>query len=201
MSLSIVLVRHGETAWSITGQHTGRTDLPLTERGERESGRLEARLRGASFMRVLTSPLQRARRTCELAGFGAVATVEPELAEWSYGQYEGRRTAEIRQARPGWDLFRDGCPGGEALEDVRARADRLVLDIRQGAGDVLLFAHRDILRILAVRWAGLPAEAAQALEFSPACLGTLGFERGSSRPVILHWNDDRHLEAGEADGR
>ena len=194
----VVLVRHGETAWTLTGQHTGRTDLPLSERGEREAVRLEGRLRGASFAMVLTSPLQRARRTSELAGFGSIAVVEPELAEWSYGQYEGRRTAEIHGSRPGWDLFRDGCPGGETLDDVRERADRLVARLRQGAGDVLLFAHQDILRVLAVRWVGLPAAAAQTLVLATASVSTLGFEHGCDRPVILHWNDDRHL-AGEAD--
>ena len=197
----VVVVRHGETAWSITGQHTGRSDIPLTRRGEHEARLLRTRLRGASFATVLTSPLQRAGRTCELAGFGAVAVVEPALAEWSYGEYEGRRTAEIHQARAGWDLFRDGCPGGESLDDVRARADRLIVSLRESTGDVLMFAHRDILRILAVRWAGLPADAARALEFSTGSLGTLGFERGSGRPVIVHWNDVRHLEVEEADGR
>jgi probable phosphoglycerate mutase len=201
ISPRVVLVRHGETAWSVTGQHTGRTDLPLTERGEQEAALLEARLRGGHFAKVLTSPLQRARRTSELAGFGAVAVVEPDLAEWSYGQYEGLSTAGIQHARPGWDLFRDGCPGGETLDDVCARAERLIVGIRESAGDVLLFAHRDILRVLAVRWVGLPAAAAQTLQFATASLGIVGYEHGSGRPVIMHWNDDRHFADGEAAAR
>ncbi len=197
----VVLVRHGETAWTLTGQHTGRTDLPPSERGEREAGRLERRLRGAGFVKVLISPLQRARRTSKLAGFGPIAVVEPDLAEWCYGQYEGRRTAEIHETRPGRDLFRDGCPEGENLDDVCARADRLIARFRQSAADVLLFAHQDILRVLAVRWVGLPAAAAQALVLATASVSTLGFEHGCDRPVILHWNDDRHLVGDEGADR
>src|ERR1700730_1179487 len=132
----VYLARHGETAWSLTGQHTGLTDLPLTERGERNARRLGQRLQGVLFAKVWTSPLQRAARTCELAGFGAVATVDPDLVEWDYGEYEGRRTAEIRADRPGWELFRDGCPGGETPHQVSARADRVVSRVRAVAGDV-----------------------------------------------------------------
>src|SRR5438552_74358 len=124
------LARHGETAWSVTGQHTGRTDLPLTERGERNARSLGERLRGLTFTRVFTSPLQRARRTCELASFGDVAVVDPDLVEWNYGDYEGKTTAEIRQSRPDWKLFRDGCPGGESLAEVGARADRVIARLR-----------------------------------------------------------------------
>ncbi len=191
--MQIVLVRHGETAWSLSGQHTGRSDIPLTSRGERNARRLAARLKGASFEWVLTSPLQRARRTSELAGFGALATIEPDLAEWDYGRYEGRRTVEIRHERPDWDLFRDGCPEGESLEDVGARADRLIARIRECEGDVLLFGHRDILRILAVRWLGLPALVAQRLRLSTASWSAIGFDPALGQPTLDHWNDDRHL--------
>ena len=136
----IYLARHGETAWSLTGQHTGLTDLPLTERGERNARQLGERLRGLTFVRVYTSPLQRAHRTCELAGFGAVAEVDRDLVEWDYGQYEGRRTAEIRAERPDWELFRDGCPGGESPAQAMARADRVVSRLRTAQGNVLLFS-------------------------------------------------------------
>ena len=147
----IYLVRHGETAWTISGQHTGRTDIPLTERGERDAQKLSARLRSMTFANVRTSPLQRAWRTGELAGFGARAEADADLLEWDYGAYEGRRTADIRAERPGWHLFEDGCPGGETVEAVGTRADRVIARIRACAGDVLLFAHRDILRVLAAR--------------------------------------------------
>src|SRR6516164_1484839 len=137
---TVYLARHGETAWSLTGQHTGLTDLPLTERGERNASRLQERLKGLTFAKVFTSPLQRARRTCELAGFGSVAEIDPDLLEWDYGKYEGRRTAEIRAERPDWNLFRDGCPGGESPAQVAARADRAVSRVRAVQGDVLLFS-------------------------------------------------------------
>ncbi len=189
----IVLVRHGETAWSLSGQHTGRTDIPLTARGEREASTLVARLRGEIFDQVLTSPLQRAARTTELAGFAAVATADPELVEWGYGAYEGRRTVDIRAERPDWELFRDGCPQGESLEAVSARADRCVTRLREPAGDILVVAHRDILRIIAVRWLGLPVAAAQRFLLSTAAVSVLGRDRGPDRPVIELWNDDRHI--------
>src|SRR6188768_1227814 len=143
------LARHGETAWSLSGQHTGLTDLPLTERGERNATRLGERLRGLQFSRVLTSPLQRARRTSELAGFGAVATLDPDLVEWNYGEYEGRTSAEILAKRPGWQLFRDGCPGGESPQQVITRARRVVDRIREAPGDVLLFSSGHIIRVFA----------------------------------------------------
>jgi broad specificity phosphatase PhoE len=148
----IYLARHGETAWSLSGQYTGLTDLPLTERGERNARQLGERLRGLTFARVYTSPLQRARRTCELAGFGAVAEVDPDLVEWDYGQYEGRRTVEIVAERPGWQLFRDGCPGGESPAQASARADRVVSRLRAVQGDVLLFSSGHFMRVLATRW-------------------------------------------------
>jgi len=144
----VYLARHGETAWSLSGQHTGRTDLPLTERGERNARALGERLRGMTFAKVFTSPLQRAMRTCELAGFGAVAEIDTDLVEWDYGQYEGRRTAEIHVERPDWQLFRDGCTGGESPDQVGARADRIVERLRAVHGDVLLFSSGHFLRVL-----------------------------------------------------
>jgi len=193
MHSQIFLVRHGETTWSISGQHTGRADIPLTERGERNARSLGARLKRLSFVKVFTSPLQRAKRTCELAGFGTVATIDPDLMEWNYGQYEGKRTEEIRRERPDWNLFRDGCPAGETLDAVSARSDRVIGRIRACAGDVLLFAHRDFLRILAVRWVGLPAIEAQHFVLMTASLSILGYDHGLNQPVIYLWNDDRHL--------
>src|SRR5438270_6453766 len=156
---SVYLARHGETAWSLSGQHTGRTDIPLTERGERNAVRLGERLAGLTFARVFTSPLQRARRTCELAGFGDIAEVDPELVEWDYGACEGRLTADIRKERPDWQLFRDGCPGGETPAAVGARADRVLERVRAVGGDVLLFSSGHFLRVLAARWLGLDPSA------------------------------------------
>jgi broad specificity phosphatase PhoE len=189
----LYLARHGETAWSLSGQHTGRADIPLTEKGERNARSLGARLKGLSFVKVFASPLQRATRTSELAGFGTVAIIDPDLMEWNYGQYEGKRTVEIRQERPNWNLFRDGCPAGETLDDISARADRVIGRVRACAGDVLLFAHRDILRILAVRWVGLPGIDAQHFLLTTASLSILGYDHGLDQPVICLWNDDRHL--------
>src|SRR5689334_1123532 len=143
------VARHGETAWSLTGQHTGSTDLPLTEHGEHVAGRLKKRLQGITFVGVLTSPLQRARRTCELAGFGDVAEVDRDLIEWNYGDYEGRRTVDIRKERPDWQLFRDGCPGGESPKDVISRADRVVRRVRLVKGNVLIFSSGHFLRVFA----------------------------------------------------
>ena len=187
-----VLVRHGETAWTISGQHTGRTDIPLTGRGERDAQALSARLKGMRFTNVLTSPLQRARRTGELAGFAECAQADPDLMEWDYGAYEGRRTSDIRAERPGWRLFEDGCPGGEALAEVSARADRVIARIRALKGDVLVFAHRDILRILAARWIALPALEARRLYLETASLSILGYDHDLDEPVIRMLNDARH---------
>src|SRR5262245_13645652 len=170
----VYLARHGETEWSLSGQHTGRTDIPLTPRGEDNARQLGQRLLGLSFALVLTSPLQRARRTCELAGFGAHAVVEPDLMEWNYGDYEGKKTSEIRQSRPDWFLFRDGCPGGESPEQVGLRADRVIARLR-AASDVVVFAHGHILRILAARWVGLPPGQAQHLLLGTAALCILGY--------------------------
>jgi probable phosphoglycerate mutase len=191
----IYLARHGETAWSLTGQYTGLTDLPLTERGERNASRLQERLKGLKFAKVFTSPLQRARRTCELAGFAKVAEVDPDLLEWDYGKYEGRRTAEIRAERPDWQLFRDGCPGGEAPAQVAARADRAVSRVRAAQGDVLLFSSGHFLRVLAVRWIGLElTDHARSFMLSTASLSALGYEGTLSRPVVRLWNETRHVE-------
>jgi probable phosphoglycerate mutase len=156
---SVYLARHGETAWSLSGQHTGRTDLALTERGERNARALGERLRGLAFAGVFTSPLQRAARTCEPTGFGAVAEIDSDLVEWDYGQFEGRRTAEIHSGRPDWQLFREGCPGGESPDQVGARADRVVGRVRAVKGDVLLFSSGHFLRVLVARWLGLEAAA------------------------------------------
>jgi probable phosphoglycerate mutase len=188
------LARHGETAWSLTGQYTGLTDLPLTERGERNARQLGEGLRGLTFAKVYTSPLQRARRTCELAGFGAVAEVDPDLVEWDYGQYEGRRTAEIRAERPGWLLFRDGCPGGESPAQASARADRVVNRVRAVQGDVLLFSSGHFIRVLVTRWIGLEVtDNARRFMLSTASLSAVGYENELSRPVIRLWNDTHHV--------
>ena len=190
----VYLARHGETAWTLSGQYTGLTDLPLTERGERNARRLEERLRGLSFTRVFTSPLQRARRTCELAGFGAVAEIDPDLVEWNYGDYEGRRTAEIQAKRPDWELFRDGCPGGESPAQAAARADRVVSRIRAVLGNVLLFSSGHFIRVLATRWIGLEVTAiARRFLLSTASLSAVGYDKELSRPVIRLWNDTHHV--------
>jgi broad specificity phosphatase PhoE len=190
----VYLARHGETAWSLSGQHTGLTDLPLTERGERTARRLEERLKGLTFAKVFTSPLQRASRTCELAGFGTVAEVDRDLVEWNYGQYEGRRGAEIRAERPDWQLFRDGCPGGESPNQVATRADRVVSRVRAVQGDVLIFTSGHFMRVLAARWLGLePTQNSRYFMLSTASLSALGYEQDLSRPVIRLWNDDRHV--------
>jgi broad specificity phosphatase PhoE len=190
----VYLARHGETAWTLSGQYTGLTDLPLTERGERNARRLEERLRGLSFTRVFTSPLQRARRTCELAGFGAVAEIDADLVEWNYGDYEGQRTAEIQAKHPGWELFRDGCPGGESPAQAAARADRVVSRIRAVLGNVLLFSSGHFIRVLATRWIGLEVTAnARLFLLSTASLSAVGYDKELSRPVIRLWNDTHHV--------
>jgi broad specificity phosphatase PhoE len=190
----IYLARHGETAWSLSGQHTGRTDLPLTESGERNARALGERLRGLVFAKVFSSPSQRAVRTCQLAGFGSEVEIDPDLAEWDYGQYEGRRTAEILGERPDWQLFRDGCPGGETADQVGARADRVVDRIRAVRGDVLVFSSAHILRVLAARWLGLEAAGGRYFFLGIASLSVLGYEHNLGEPIIRLWNDTRHAE-------
>jgi probable phosphoglycerate mutase len=190
----IYLARHGETAWSLTGQHTGLTDLPLTESGERNAQRLREGLRGLTFAKVFTSPLRRAKRTCELAGFGSLAEIVPDLVEWDYGDYEGLRSVEIHAKNPDWQLFRDGCPGGESPQQVAARADGVVDFVRTVSGNVLLFSSGHFLRMLAVRWCRVePAANARSFMLDTASLSALGYEKNFSQPVIRLWNDTHHL--------
>ena len=189
---SIYLARHGETAWSLTGQHTGRTDLPLTPRGERNAARLGQRLRSTRFDTVFTSPLQRARRTCELAGFGDAASVDPDLVEWNYGDYEGLRTAEIHQREPGWTVFDRGGPNGESVADVAARADRVVARLRGIGGTTLVFSSGHFLRALAARWLGLPVGDGRYFALDTAALCALGYEHAND-PAIRLWNDTSHV--------
>ena len=194
----VYLARHGETAWTLSRQHTGLTDLPLTERGERTARRLGERLKALTFTAVLTSPLQRAARTCELAGFKSVAEVDKDLVEWNYGQYEGRRTAEIRAERPDWELFRDGCPGGESPQEVGARADRVVKRVRAVPGNVLIFTSGHFMRVLATRWLGLePSVNCKFFMLSTASLSAVGYEHDVCRPVIRLWNVTRLVEMGQ----
>jgi broad specificity phosphatase PhoE len=190
----VYIARHGETAWSLSGQYTGRTDLPLTDRGEQTARRLGERLKELTFAKVFTSPLQRASRTCALAGYGDVAVVDPDLVEWNYGQYEGRRTAEIVAECPGWQLFVDGCPGGESPGEVAVRADRVIARLRSIEDTVLLFSSGHFIRVLAARWLGLePTSNSRYFALSTASLSALGYERELSRPVIQLWNETRHV--------
>jgi probable phosphoglycerate mutase len=191
----IYLARHGETAWSLTGQHTGLTDLPLTDRGEENARALRERLTGLNFRKVFTSPLQRATRTCELAGFGPIAEVDRNLLEWDYGQYEGLTTAEINAKRPNWQLFHDGCPGGESPEQVAARADSMLARVRTLGTHVLLFSSGHFLRVFAARWLALGAAAGRYLLLRTASVSALGYENNLSGPVIELWNDTRHVKA------
>jgi probable phosphoglycerate mutase len=192
---SIYLARHGETAWSRTGQHTGLTDLPLTERGESEARELAKRIAGIPFAEVFTSPLQRAARTCEIAGFGAVAHRDADLVEWNYGKFEGRKTAEIHVESPDWQLFRDGCPGGETPAQVSARADRVLGRLRVVKGDVLVFSSGHFLRVLAARFLGLEPAAGKYFTLSTASVSILGFENSSSQPVIRLWNETSRADS------
>jgi len=189
----VYLARHGETAWSLSGQHTGKTDLPLTERGESNARRLGERLQGMTFAKIFTSPLQRALRTCELAIGSGAAEIDRDLVEWDYGEYEGRRTEDIHKEQPDWQLFRDGCPGGESPRQIGARADLVVQRVRAIAGDVLLFSSGHFLRVLAARWLGLEPGAGQFLLLSTASLSALGYEHNLSQPVIRLWNDTHHV--------
>jgi broad specificity phosphatase PhoE len=190
---SIYLARHGETNWSLTGQHTGRTDLPLTPRGEQNAARLGHRLNDLSFAAVFTSPLQRARRTCQLAGFGDRATIDPDLMEWDYGDYEGLRSADIHKQDPTWNLFRDGAPHGESVTEITARADRAITRVRAIDGNVLIFSSGHCLRVLAARWLGLAASMGQYLALDTASVSILGYEHALDRPVLRLWNDTHHL--------
>lgn len=188
------LIRHGETPWSITGQHTGRRDLPLTDEGERQARALGARLAGRAFTEVRVSPLLRARQTCALAGYAAAAREDPDLVEWDYGAHEGRRLAEILAERPGWTVWRDGAPGGERLPDVAARAARVLARLDGATGDVALFAHGHLLRVLAALWLGLPPEAGRLLRLSTGSLSVLGHEDGAR--VVRLWNERLWADLG-----
>jgi probable phosphoglycerate mutase len=192
----VYLARHGDTAWTQSGQHTGLTDLPLTANGEQNAHRLGERLQGMTFTKVFTSPLKRAARTCELAGFGGVAQVEPDLVEWNYGEYEGLTSAEIHKQRPDWQLFRDGVPGGESVAQVSDRADRLVDRIRTIPGHTLLFSSGHFLRVFTARWLRLDAGCAgRYFLLSTASLSAVSYEHNLSQPVIRLWNDDHHVVA------
>jgi broad specificity phosphatase PhoE len=184
---NICLVRHGETAWSITGQHTGLTDLSLTSQGEEQARALAPRLKALSFDHVLSSPLRRALQTCELAGFAGQATLDPGLVEWDYGDYEGRTLAQIHQERPGWELFRDGCPGGESVVQITERVDRVVSRLRKLEGRVLIFSSGHVLRVLAARWVDSCAALGRRLMLDPACICELGYDHGRDS-VIRLWN-------------
>lgn len=185
----LYLIRHGDTAWSETQRHTGLSDLPLNSHGEQQARLLGDRLKGLSFARIFTSPLRRARRTCELAGFAAQAESEPDLVEWNYGEYEGRTTAEIRRERPDWDLFRDGVPNGESPRDAAARADSFIAKVRRVQGDVAVFSSAHIMRMIAARWLALAPDAARFLLSSTASVSILGYEHNRHESVIRLWND------------
>jgi probable phosphoglycerate mutase len=188
----LVLVRHGQTEWSKSGRHTGNTNIPLTELGREQASAIAPRLVGNPFSAVLVSPLGRARETCELAGFGPVAEVEEGLREWDYGEFEGVTTAVIRETWPDWLIWRDGCPGGEKAADVGARADAVLDRLRALSGSVLVFSHGHFLRVLAARWCGASPSWGSALRLDTATISLLGWER--EVPVVVRWNDDRHLD-------
>lgn len=185
------LVRHGETDWSASGRHTGRTDIPLTDEGIRQARALGRHLDGRSFALVLTSPLSRAADTCGLAGYGEVAQPSEDLLEWDYGQAEGRTTTEMRAQHPGWSVWTTGPPGGETVEEVGRRTERVIARALEASGDVALFAHAHVLRILAARWLGLPPDAGRLFALGPASLSVLGWEREAR--VISRWNDRSFL--------
>jgi len=185
-SPEIVLVRHGETEWSRDGRHTGKSDIPLTAEGRRQAEALRSELAGRTFSLVLTSPLQRARETCRLAGYGPVAQPRPDLVEWDYGRYDGLTSTQIAEIQPDWSLWRDGGPGGEQPADVGRRADRVLAEIRTVAGNVLIFAHGHVLRVITARWLGEPPAAGQHYALQTAAVSVLGYEH--QNPVIWHWN-------------
>jgi broad specificity phosphatase PhoE len=189
----IFLARHGETAWSLTGQHTGLTDLPLTDRGQRNARQLGERLKGLKVSHVFVSPLLRARQTCELAGFGSTAETEDDLVEWNYGQYEGLTTEEIHKTNPGWRIFRDGCPGGETVAQVCSRAERVVAKLRTIDMPVLIFSSGHFLEMFTVRWLNLPADAATHLFLDTASMSIVGYHRTKSNPVLRLWNCRQHV--------
>jgi broad specificity phosphatase PhoE len=200
----VYIIRHGETSWSSTGRHTGRSDPPLTQQGEQEAAKLGKRLRGLTFARVFTSPRLRARRTCELFGLEGASEIEADLAEWDYGDYEGWRTIDIRKRTPEWNLFHDGCPGGESPMQIEERADRLIARLRTVRGNIALFSHGHFGRVLGVRWIGLPVAQAGSFSVSTASVSVLGYEHGrAEEPAITLWNADAfhlcdsHLPLGD----
>ena len=184
----IYLVRHGETEWSLSGRHTGRSDIPLTANGEAAARKLAERLAGHAFSAVWSSPSARARKTCALAGFGSGAVIRDDLAEWDYGAYEGVTTKAILAERPGWQLFRDGCPNGEFAADVGARADAVIHALRETGGTILIFSSSHFLRVLAARWLGLPPEDGSRFVLDTASISVLGYEHDLSEPVVRKWN-------------
>ncbi len=184
----ITLVRHGETEWSLSGRHTGRSDIPLTENGEAAASRLGPRLQGLTVAEVWSSPSERARNTCRLAGFGERMVVKDDLAEWDYGAYEGVTTKQILANRPGWQLFRDGCPDGESAADVGTRADRIIAAIRAANAPILIFSSSHFLRVLAARWVGLPPEGGAHFVLDTTSVSVLGYEHDLTEPVIRRWN-------------
>ena len=192
---NVYVVRHGETAWSVTGQHTGLTDLALTPQGEEQARALAGRLRGVSFAQVFSSPLQRARRPCALAGCANIVELEADLVEWNYGDYEGRTLAEIHALNPKWELFRDGCPGGESVAQITARVDRIVLRLRALEGNVLIFSSGHVLRVLAARWLEADAALGRNLVLDPAAVSVLGYDHHAADRVIRRWNQSPR-EAG-----
>jgi len=188
----ITLVRHGETEWSASGRHTGRTDVALTSRGERDGGVLARRLRGSIGLPAFSSPLRRASRTAELAGFGS-SVIDPDLVEWDYGEFEGLTTAEIRLRLPRWELFRNGCPGGETAADVAVRADRVIARLQTLNGDAIVFSSGHFLRVLAARWLGLGAESGRLFLLGTAAVCELGYDHDLTEPCVRLWNDTGHL--------
>ena len=185
----LYLMRHGETAWSLSGQHTGRTDIPMTNRGEQDAQKLAERLHAVKFSRVFTSPLQRALRTCQLAGFDDVAEIEPDLTEWDYGDYEGQLSSNTRKERPEWNLFRDGGPHGESPSQISERVDRLIARFRRLEGNIAIFSHGQVERVLAARWIGLPVGQAQHFVLSTASVSILGYEHNrAEESAIIMWN-------------
>ena len=184
--MNVFIVRHGETEWSLSGQHTGTTEIRLTDNGRRQAERVRPSLARHSFARVLVSPRQRAKETCDLAGLGAEAVVDPGLAEWNYGEYEGLTPQQIRSRRPDWLIFRDGCPGGETPSQVGARVDDVLAQVRGSDGDVALFAHGHVLRVLAARWLGLPPGAGQHFLLNTGTLSVLGYYHDI--PALRIWN-------------
>ena len=192
----VYLVRHGETEWARNGRHTGLTDIPLTKTGEEAASLIANALANVTFAQVWTSPLQRAKRTCELAGFGARAQTEADLVEWDYGNYEGLRSVEIHQQRPGWLVFNDGCPGGEMPAQVGARVDRLIQRLHSQTGKTLIFSSGHLLRVMAARWLGIKAEDGRHFALSTASLSILGYEHGDRDPAIMLWNHQQHAIPG-----